>query len=383
MSVSHPAVVDPLPVLPRLAVVLAGVVDPRDRRGVRHEVFTVVAVAALAVLGGAMSFRAISDYAMDLSQESLGRVRAWWCPRRQRRVPPSEATLRRVVQQLDAAVFDDIINAVLRSTATPAGVDASGTLVGVAIDGKTARGGWVGDEQVRLFAAMRHDGVVLAQVRVPEHTTEVTQVDTLLCGIDLSGMVVTADAAHAHPRFGPGIRERGGDFVVTVKTNRPKLITAILADLRAADTIRCVDDEHTRGVIRRRAIRIAPARHTRYPGAGQVFQIVRETFTLCGQRRSKEIVHGVTSLTTHQAGPAHVAGLVRAHWGIENKLHWIRDVVFGEDHHQTYRGNGTQILATLRNLAISTIRLAGLGPIKRTLEHLNRNQTKALALLGL
>jgi len=91
----------------------------------------------------------------------------------------------------------------------------------------------------------------------------------------------------------------------------------------------------------------------------------------------------LTSLTPDKAGPARLAGYVRGHWGIENKLHWVRDVTFDEDRSQVRTGSGPQVMATLRNLAISALRLAGQTNIARGLRWAGRDQGRALALLGL
>lgn len=79
-----------------------------------------------------------------------------------------------------------------------------------------------------------------------------------------------------------------------------------------------VAEDRSKGRIVRRAIRIAPAEGITFPGAAQVFRIRRDTFDHLGNRLSKEIVHGVTSLTADQATPETIAGLVRRHWTVEN-----------------------------------------------------------------
>jgi predicted transposase YbfD/YdcC len=389
MSVSHSDVVVVSAVVPQLMTALGLVTDPRAPRGVRHNLRSVLTITVLAMLAGSVSFREIGDYAADLSQDSLRRLEARWCPRQERWLAPSESTLRRTVQDLDADAFDALVCSATRAVepiADPLDTAASG-LIAVAVDGKTARGGWTDDGEVRLFAAMRHDGVVVAQVRVPTHTTEVTQLGPLLDRVELAGWVVTADAAHSHPGFGRYLTRRGGEFLVTVKGNRPDLLAAIVADLRSPDTVAHVQTDRNRGRIIRRTLRVAAVDQVTnqigYPGARQVFQVVREWFDPDGARRRKEVIHGITSLDAGRIDPAGVATLIREHWHIENKLHYVRDVTFGEDANQTYRGNAAQVMATLRNLAISIINLADIGPVKRTLQRLNRNQHQALALLGL
>ena len=83
----------------------------------------------------------------------------------------------------------------------------------------------------------------------------------------------------------------------------------------------------------------------------------RKARTAKATSRSVEVVHLVCSLPMTDAQPETVAAWVRGHWGIENQLHWIRDVVFDEDRHQLRTRNGPEIMAALRNLAISLIQL--------------------------
>lgn len=101
-----------------------------------------------------------------------------------------------------------------------------------------------------------------------------------------------------------------------------------------------------------------------------------------GTRVSKEIVHGITSLDPRQATPQDLAAWVRHHWGIENRIHWVRDVVFAEDHQNSYLGAAAQAMALFRNLAIGLIRPAGHTQIKRTLERLAADRTRILPLLA-
>lgn len=115
----------------------------------------------------------------------------------------------------------------------------------------------------------------------------------------------------------------------------------------------------------------------------QAFRIERITFDLGGNLLRHEITHGVTSLDKEQALPADLLHYVRQHWGIENRLHWIRDVTFDEDRSQVRRGNRPQMMASLRNLAISLLRIAGAENIAATTRHLGRRPEKALRLLGL
>jgi hypothetical protein len=96
-----------------------------------------------------------------------------------------------------------------------------------------------------------------------------------------------------------------------------------------------------------------------------------------------EIAYAITSLGPEQASAARLGRLLRGHWEIENRLHWVRDVTFGEDHSQIRTGHGPRAMASLRNLAIGRLRLAGHANTARALRWIGRDPTRALALLGI
>lgn len=96
-----------------------------------------------------------------------------------------------------------------------------------------------------------------------------------------------------------------------------------------------------------------------FPYAAQVFAIHRETTEIVTNKLRSETVYGVTSLKPERANPSCVLALSRGHWSIENRLHWVRDVTFDEDRSRVRRGNGAQLMASLRNLAVSLLRMAG------------------------
>lgn len=377
---------------------LGRVADPRSPRGIRHRMGTVLAVTVFAVLAGARNFREAGDRAADLPQELLALAGCRRHPRTGCPVVPSEPTIRRIAHDIDADAADAQVCAWLREQAAAAAIardsDAAETgehaLIGVAMDGKTVRNtvgpGDPEGSEVKLFSALRHrEAIVIAQLRVPEGTTEITQVKALLEGIDLTGVVITGDAAHAqHATAAYLACERGGEYALTVKGNQPRLLAQIAAALPAAapGTEHHVEEDRSKGRIVRRAIWIAPAAGVDFPGAAQVFRIRRDTFDRQGNRLTKEIVHGITSLTTTQATAKVIAGLIRQHWGIENRSHWIRDVVYREDHQHAYAGTGAQVMATLRNLALGLLRLAGITQITRTLQHIAADRTRILPIMA-
>ncbi|MFY1702893.1 ISAs1 family transposase [Micromonospora sp. WMMA1923] len=360
-----------------LAAVFGQVSDPRKARGVRHRLAAVLTVVTLALLRGARNFRQAADRVAELPQPLLAAAGARRHPVLGIRTPPGRDTLRRLVEAVDAAVVDRLVCARLATRlADPAEV-------GLSLDGKTVRnsGGGTGID-VQLFSAMRHDtAVVIAQNQVPADTTEVTQIKALLDPIDITGMVVTADAAHPSSGTAAYLRQRGADYVFTVKGNRPALLAAITDRLpeATAATSAHTDTARRSGHRITRTIWIASATGIDFPGAALVLRLRRDVYTPDGQRVSKQIVHGITSLNRTAAD---IAAYVRTHWWIENKIHWVRDVLFGEDTHHAGLGNVAHTMAALRNLAIALIRLAGHSRIKQVMERHHADKMLIPALLN-
>ncbi|WP_438293323.1 ISAs1 family transposase [Streptomyces sp. HUAS TT7] len=359
--------------------------DPRGSHGVRHVLVVVLVIAACAVLAGARSLAAIGEWAADLPQHVLETLDARRHPASGVRIAPSESAIRRTLQAVDGQAFDQAVCGWLAEQNTPASPKAA-TREAVAVDGKTLRGTQTGDGQPHLMAALDHDsGIVLGQVDVDGKTNEITQFQPLLDPLDLAGKVFTADALHtqrAHARYLVEVKE--ADYVLTVKQNQPTLFGQ-LSTLPWADAPgRARTRNRGHGRCEHRAIlAVTVPAGLHFPYAAQAFRIRRTTRHLDGQPKHTETIYGITSLHAHQAGPAHLGTYVRGHWGIENRLHWVRGVTFDEDRSQVRTGNGPRAMATLRNLATSACRLTGTTNIARTLRANARDHTRPLTMLGL
>jgi hypothetical protein len=120
-----------------------------------------------------------------------------------------------------------------------------------------------------------------------------------------------------------------------------------------------------------------------FPYAAQVFCIQRDSQELTTAKCRAETVYGVTSLSPEKADPARLLSLNRQHWSIENGLHYVRDMSFDEDRCRIRKHAGAQVMASLRNLAISLLRLAGAVSIAPALRACARNSRRPLRLLGL
>lgn len=169
-----------------------------------------------------------------------------------------------------------------------------------------------------------------------------------------------------------------------VKRNQPGLQRAIYgkvnADCGTAPDHVTIDYSH--GRIVRRSLWVTDAAGIDFPHAAQVMKVRRDTFDLTGTALAKEVVHGITSLDPGRGTPATLASLTQGQWGIES-VHWIRDTAYAEDANTSYTGEGPQVMATIRNIAISLPHLAGITEITRTLQRITRDRTRALLFLPL
>jgi predicted transposase YbfD/YdcC len=365
---------------------LAALPDPRDRRGVRHQLSSVLAVAVCAVLAGARSLTAIGEWAADAPPRVLvalgirpqpltGWVRA-----------PDEATVRRVLAGVDGDALDAAIGAWLLGLPPPAVEPPPSRQPwrAVAVDGKTLRGSGAPGDQVHLLAAMdHHTGAVLAQVDVAGKTNEISRFQPLLDDIDLDCTVVTADAMHTQREHASWlVTAKNAGYICIVKRNQPSLYRQLKALPWRAVPVQ--DETHDRGHGRYeiRRLQVLCSERLDFPRASQAIRITRRVRDQKTKKWRTVTVYAVTSLTAVQAGPAQLAAYIRGHWSIE-ALHYIRDVSYAEDASQVRTGNAPRAMASLRNLAIGILRRVGQTNIAKALRHNARDATRPLALLGI
>jgi predicted transposase YbfD/YdcC len=342
---------------------LAKVPDPRDRRGVRHQISAILALAACAVLAGCRSFTAIGEWVANASDQVVTALEVGG-----RR--PCESTIRRTLQRLDGDELDIAIGGWAAAHTTP----PAGRRRIIALDGKTVRGSASDAADARhLLAAIDHrTAVVLGQVNVASKTNEIPMFPQLCDRIDdLEGAVITADALHAQRSHADYVvLQRQAHYLLTVKGNQPSLLGQLKAlpwkDVPPAHT--CTTRAH--GRVEQRCIKVVTvATGIVFPHARQAIQITRKTRRLQGNKWTTEVVYAVTSLSTDQATTTELATWIRGHWAIENRLHWVRDVTYDEDRSQVRTHTGPRAMASLRNLALSILRINGATNIAQAIRH--------------
>lgn len=211
--------------------------EHRAARGIRHSVSSIIAVAIVATLSGAKSYRGIGETAADLPQDVLERLGCKFHPVKRCFIAPSENTLRTTLQKVDGDALDTVVGAWVADqdlAARVAGPDQDRPdLVAVAVDGKWLRGtGSTGAEQVKLFAGLlHHSGGVIAQTQVPEGRAENAAFGPLLDQLgDLDGKVITADAAHTNAENARDVvDDHHGHYLLALKGNQPTAESTVKA----------------------------------------------------------------------------------------------------------------------------------------------------------
>jgi predicted transposase YbfD/YdcC len=380
-----------------LVEAFAQIPDPRKARGIRHGVLAIVLLGACAVLTGARSFAAIGEYAHDTGRAILDRLGAGT-------VVPHASTIRRVLQDLDPGAVEAAMRtwalAQLAERPAPAGVPTREQRQVLALDGKTVRGAHIpftpttetgsndantgAYRQPHLVSVLdQATGAVLGQVQVEAKGSEVAAFTTLLDELDLTDVLVTADAVHTNRSHADYLHERGGHYLLTAKLNQPTL----LRRLRALPwkQIGVAGREHGRGHgrVETRSISVVSLHPCPdlggefFPHAAPAIKVVRRRRALGSRKWTTVTVYAITSLTALHADPVLLARWLRGHWAIE-ALHWVRDVSFDEDRSQVRTRNGPQIMAALRNFVITALRLAGYTNIAAALRHHARDPHRPL-----
>lgn len=343
----------------RLADVFVSIRDPRQRRKVEHDLVELLVVAVNAVLVGADTFVEIELWANE--------KRDWL--RQYLKLEggiPSHDTFGRMFGLIDPEEFE----AAFRRWAgaiLPA-LDADRV---VAIDGKTSRrSGKVGATPLHLVSAFAADaGLVLGQRATAEKSNEKTAIPELLATLALTGCIVTIDAMGTQSNIAQAIRDRGADYLLAVKENQPTLADSmrdffdqfLTAPERTPHTFtETVEKNHGR-LETRRCFAFPQldclAKPEQWPDL-KSFAIIEAERCIKGKTSTERRFY-ISSLP---AEAERLARAVRAHWAIENSLHWCMDVAFADDQMRARTGYAAHNLAVLRHITLNLIRL---DPVKR------------------
>ncbi len=345
----------------------AALEDPRVERTKWHSLEAIVAIALCATICGADGWVEIAAF---------GEAKEAWfatildLPRG----IPSHDTCGRVFAALDPEQFEACFRDWVAGVGARLGLDLAGDGVGrvVALDGKTLRRSHdrgAGTAALHLVNAWASEArLVLAQRAVRAKASELGALPEVLALLALKGCIVTIDAMGTHASVAQAIVDKEADYVRALKDNQPRLfadVQALFADAEAVAfrgvehrTDRRVDGGHGRVEIRQ-AWAITDPAHLRYLDPDGAWPHLRSIAMVRAERRSgdrttQEVRYYLSSLDG--PGVAHTLnGAVRAHWGIENGLHWTLDVAFREDESRVRTGHAAHNLALLRRIALTLL----------------------------
>ncbi len=323
--------------------------DPRTGNARRHDLVEILMIALCTGLCGGDSCVDMADFA-EAKEEVLLEFLTL------ENGPPSHDTFSRVFRLLDPAQFHAAFQRFMAEfAAAQAGV--------VALDGKSLRRSFdraAGASPLHLVSAWAaEERLVLGQMKVAADSNEITAVPALLKLLSLEGAIVTVDAMHCQSDTAQAILDAGAQYLMTVKTNQPTLhddVTLLMDDpgAPADDVDETVDGDHGRIETRRATVLhdvdwLAEAHGWSGLAAAGKITATREI----DGRATTSIRYFIASwpLTA-----AELNRLARGHWGIENQLHWVLDVVMNEDQARARKDNAPENLALLRRLALNVIK---------------------------
>lgn len=373
------------------------ITDGRCKRGIRYPVALIVTLIVLAKLTGEPKLSGVSQWA---------RLRGAWLNEvlhLQRTEWPAASTYTYVLERLDAQEVTRVVQQCLTRAetsrrcgeepsrlATQAGAEQSAH---IAMDGKTMRGtlGHEAPQQEAVHLLSLYEvatGTVLAQRAVQTKENEISAAPELVTPELLKGRIYSADAMHTQKKWCRQVVHAGGDYVLIAKENQSTLrqdLALYLEDHEADRTgwqqASTCDKGH--GRLEKRTLVATTDLNdflTRdWHEIGQVFRLERSV--LKKGIWSTSVVYGLTSLSPRRASAQHLLQLNRDHWGIENRLHWRRDVTLGEDQSQVRSGCAPQVLAALNNTVLALMDFLQVPNVPNQMRFYQANPQEALRLL--
>lgn len=370
----------------KLVEALRHVPDPRHARGKQLEWTMILGAIASAILCQQRSVAAIAQWVHQHQQLLITAFQ----PARQR--VPSEATLRRALRYVDVHALEQHVAAVPHTPPDTVTIPPPPGARGHAVDGKYVRGAGTHGHSTLLVSLVQHASArVLHQAAVTDKQHESRGVAQLLAGRDLRGMVITLDAGLTHPALAKQILDQGGHYFMVVKRNQARLYqeltwyfdTPPLPCERPWRTCTKLTKGHGRLEQRTLTCTDDLDNYLTWPGVQQVLRRVCERTILRTGVVSTTVTYALTSLPANEMQPDDLALLWRGHWAIENRVHYVRDVTFGEDAHQMYSDAAPQALAALRNALVARLRAQGWTNIAAALRHYANVVPEALRFMGL
>ena len=332
--------------------------DPRTGNAKIHKLTDIVFMVIASVVAGMSTWDEIQEFASHHTEyfskylEMPGGV-------------PSADTFARVFRMLSRegfeGMFRELVEEFRQRREKETGEEAAER--NISIDGKTICGaGKYGKEyNVHVVSAYESEsGLVLGQTRVEEKSNEVTAIPKLIDSLELKGNTISIDAMGCQKDIARRIIEKGAHYVLAVKKNQGRLLEDIedTAKLEKPDSIYTeTSGEHGRVETRTYELyhelsHISGAWN--WEGLAAVVRVSKESWEKKSGKRTREQRFYIVS--NRHASAQQIAGSIRSHWGIENSLHWVLDVVFNEDQGRKRKGNSAENFSRVLRFALVLIK---------------------------
>lgn len=368
--------------------------DPRRDAGKRYPLPVLICLLCLAKMAGQTTLKGATEWvrlrAVHLA-EAFGLKRT---------AMPCQMTYKRMLEAMDAQKLGDVLAAFFtrweaqqRCENEPSRLQtASGLLehAHIAIDGKAVRA--TSQEVLPVHQLSAYDvttGTVLFQVNVQDKQNEISALKPLLTPSFLKGRIFTLDAMHTQRELCTKVDREGGAYLLVAKDNQPTLATDLVDFFQSPPPDWICKQAETwdkgHGRLEHRHILCSPDLNAWFArdwtGVAQVFCLKRTTTLLKTGEVRRQTIYGLSNLSLTQA-PAHrMLALNRAHWSIENRLHWRRDVTLGEDACQTRTGAAPGNLACLNSALLTLMDRLGIGNVARQARFFDAHVGQALQAL--
>ena len=368
-----------------LAAAFANVPDPRRRASTKYTVSNLLLAATAAFLANHRSLSAVAEWVADqevASKQALGFVDD---------ETPCQSTLFRFFRKLDPAALTTALRAYFDPPQSGAPRPRASQAISVA--GKSLRGTLSADVSgipTHILNAFCHElALVLTQLTIERKHNEASSVPALIADLDWQGRIFVADALFCYPTLCAQVVAAGGDYLIVVKANQPALYadiqtvfdtTQVSATVIQTQSTTQTTKGHGRVEVRQCQVTSELVGYSRWPHLAQVCAVTRTWISKGATHCATRYI--VTSIPADIADAATLLRRHRGHWGVENKVHYVCDVVFGEDASQVKTGHGAQTLARIRATALNLLRQAGFDHITQRLRHNSRHSSDVLALLG-
>jgi predicted transposase YbfD/YdcC len=367
---------------------LGSLKDKRKPKGLRYPLAVVLTLIVLAKLCGQDRPSGIAEWAQNRTPTLAKALNL------KRAKMPHHSTYRRILEEvIDVHELEEMVSQFLK------GRPKAGRSVVIVIDGKTLRGTIPSPTErgIHLLAAyLPTEKLVLAQVEVDGKENEIVAAPRLLAGLDLYKKIVIGDAMHTQRQVSMQIFLGGGDYVWFVKENQPRLHWDLEKLFEPQKPIRGLGNPpgdfrtvtqtgkgHGRIEERRITVSSQLKDYVDWPYLEQVFKLDRRRLSVKAGEIKEETVYGITSLPKENANPKKLLEIARSEWGIENGLHYRRDVTFQEDRIRMTRGKAGRAMAAINNLVIGMLAFQRYANFAKARRWYDAHPSEALTLIGL